>query len=70
MSTISTIIIFFLIAIIFGFVGIMMWIWIIKAVAGKGKKKGNTTASAILKERYAKGEITQEEFETKKKLMS
>ncbi len=63
----------------FGFGGLMMGIfWIFVILAGfaffrwffeNQRGNGNTSGKAmeILKEKYAKGEITKEEFETKKK---
>ena len=40
--------------------------WIIREISGKNPRTG-ANAIEILKERYAKGEINKEEFETKKK---
>ena len=62
-----------------GFGGGFMWlfwilpivviVWAVKAVVGSGKNPADTGKSAldILKERYARGEIDQEEFEQKRK---
>ncbi len=47
---------------------ILFIVWIVREVSGKnGNGNSNTKALEILKERYAKGEINKEEFETKKK---
>lgn len=48
---------------------IVGFVYLIKYVSRSGVAGGNTKASleSILKERYAKGEITKEEFEEKKK---
>ncbi len=54
------------------FVGLFIWgiitlvRWMSEQGSGKDAKKENS-AIAILKERYAKGEISKEEFEEKKK---
>jgi putative membrane protein len=64
----------------FGFVGLLMqviiWvaiiygiIWFIKSMKN-GKMGGADTALEILKQRYAKGEITKKEFEEMKKDIS
>ena len=61
-----------------GFGGAIMmlvfWVAVILLIAWgikqfSGNKESNTTSSAlnILKERYSKGEINKEEFETKKR---
>jgi putative membrane protein len=64
-----------------GFGGIFMWlfwifgiaiiVWAVVIVAG-GRKEPSAkqkTAIDILKERYAKGEIDQQEFEQKRKVL-
>ncbi len=64
----------------YGFGGVFMWlfwiliivvvVWVIKAAASSGcnnPSEKRQTALDILKERYAKGEIDQEEFERKRK---
>ena len=63
----------------FGFGGGFMWIvwillivaivWAVKAVWGSGNNPPEKRKSAldILKERYARGEIDQQEFEQKRK---
>lgn len=63
-----------------GFGGIMMlifWvafiafiIWIVREISGRRNDSSPTSkAMEILKERYAKGEISKEEFESKKKYL-
>lgn len=43
-------------------------VWIVREISGKNTSSHSSSrASEILKERYAKGEITKEEFESKKK---
>lgn len=63
----------------FGFGGIFMWlfwiliivaiVWAVRAATASGgdSPARQKTALDILKERYAKGEIDQEEFERKRK---
>ena len=50
---------------VFWVVIILLVVWLIQGFSGKTKQE--RTALDILKERYAKGEINKEEFETKKK---
>ena len=62
-----------------GFGGGFMWVlwilliavivWAVKAIVGSGNRPTDKGKSAldILKERYARGEINQEEFEQKRK---
>ncbi|OHB15248.1 MAG: electron transporter RnfE [Candidatus Zambryskibacteria bacterium RIFOXYC1_FULL_39_10] len=46
-------------------------VWIVREVGGKNSSpRSNSSALEILKERYAKGEIDKEEFESKKKDLS
>lgn len=47
--------------VIWGIVAFVQWL------AKQGSEKKEDTAMDILKERYAKGEMTKEEFESKKK---
>ncbi|HBG92183.1 MAG: electron transporter RnfE [Nitrospirae bacterium GWF2_44_13] len=53
--------IIFLILIILGIV------YLVKLIVGREKRTTGETALDILKKRYAKGEISKEEFEEKKK---
>jgi len=48
----------------FGFVWLI--VWIVREVSGN-KTNQDSKALAILKERYAKGEISKKEFEAKKR---
>jgi len=45
---------------------ILLVVWLVREVSGTNSSRSNR-ALEILKERYAKGEISQEEFEAKKK---
>ena len=47
--------------------GVMMIVWIVHEVSSSKHPHSSSQALAILKERYAKGEISKEEFESKKK---
>lgn len=42
-------------------------VYLVKLIAGSEKRTTGETAFDILKKRYAKGEISKEEFEEKKK---
>lgn len=58
--------------IVFWAVAIALIVWVVREVGGKGTHASHTSSQAlnILKERYAKGEIDKEEFESKKKDLS
>ncbi|MEK7609850.1 MAG: SHOCT domain-containing protein [Patescibacteria group bacterium] len=45
-------------------------VWIVREISGKHLRLNSSNALDILKERYAKGEINKEEFESKKKDLS
>ena len=45
---------------------ILLVVWLVREVSGTNSSRSNR-ALEILKERYAKGEISREEFEAKKK---
>ena len=53
------------------FWGLLIWliVWVVREARGRGAdgQAGSSKALDILKERYAKGEISKEEFEAKKK---
>lgn len=50
---------------------IALIVWIVREMRGKNSNSASSSnALEILKERYAKGEINKEEFETKKKDIS
>ncbi|NJD57257.1 MAG: SHOCT domain-containing protein [Nitrospirae bacterium] len=53
--------------IIFWILVILGVVYLVRLVAGGERKTAGETALDILKKRYAKGEITKEEFEEKKK---
>ena len=52
---------------IFWVVMILLIVWVIKELTGKHEKESSDSAVEILRQRYAKGEISKEEFEEKKK---
>ncbi|CAG1002826.1 MAG: SHOCT domain-containing protein [Candidatus Methanoperedens sp.] len=59
----------------YGILGLIFWILLIIGLvllikylwAGRGDKKGEESALEILNKKYARGEISKEEFEEKKK---
>ncbi len=52
--------------IIFWVAIILLVVWTVKELAGKSGKESSDSALEILRQRYAKGEMSKEEFETKK----
>jgi putative membrane protein len=57
-----------LLMILFWVLVILGIVYLVKGIAGSAKKREQQeTAMDILKKRYAKGEISKEEFEEKKK---
>ena len=52
--------------IVFWALFIALIVWIVREVSGR-HSHSSSQALAILKERYARGEISKEEFESKKK---
>jgi len=64
----------------YGFGGPLMWlfwllviaavVWGVSAAAGGGGRQRPRSALEILEERYARGEINREEFESKKRDLS
>ncbi len=46
---------------------VLLVIWFIQRAAGGGTSKTGESALEILKKRYARGEISKEEFEEKKR---
>lgn len=55
--------------IVFWVLFIALLVWIVREIGGRNSKS-SSNALDILKERYAKGEIGKEEFESKKKDLS
>lgn len=60
-----------------GFMMIVVWIavilfvvWVVREIKSGNSRSTSSNALDILKERYAKGEINKEEFESKKKDLS
>ena len=51
---------------IFWVVAIFLLVWLIRELFGKQNGSAESKFIEILKERYAKGEISKEEFEAKK----
>jgi putative membrane protein len=52
-----------------GFVVLIVWAVSVVSRGGMGRQPERPTALDILRERYARGEITQEEFEQAKKTL-
>ena len=54
---------------IFGLIFMVLIIWLVVRISATNfrNSSGTNTAMEILKERYARGEIDKEEFETKKR---
>ncbi len=52
--------------IIFWVFVVLCIVYFVRMIAGGGKREDKETAMDILKKRYAKGEITKEEFEKMK----
>ncbi|MCR4334168.1 MAG: SHOCT domain-containing protein [Patescibacteria group bacterium] len=59
-----------LMMIVFWALFISLIVWIVREISGKHSKHPHHHAIEILKERYAKSEISKEEFEEKKKDLS
>jgi len=55
--------------IVFWVLFIALIVWVVREVSGKNARS-SSQALDILKERYAKGEIDKEEFDSKKKDLS
>lgn len=55
--------------IVFWALFIALIVWVVREVSGRNSRSG-LQALDILKERYARGEISKEEFESKKKDIS
>ena len=55
-----------IIMILFWILFIALIVWVVREVSGRNSHSGSR-ALDILKERYAKGEMSKEEFESKKK---
>lgn len=53
--------------IVFWILVIILIVWIVREFSGKNKGENNRTSFEVLKERYAKGELTKEQFEVMKK---
>jgi len=49
---------------------ILLIVWIVRQTSGREVARGGETALEILKKRYARGEISKEEFESMKKDIS
>lgn len=55
---------------IFGLILIAVIVWAVFRIASSGQKQGRNDAIEILKERFAKGEIAEDEFERMKRELS
>lgn len=59
-----------IIMVLFWALFIWLIVWIVRSLSGQNSQQSGSKALEILKERYSKGEISREEFESKKKDIS